>query len=127
MTHPRPDHYTTEHEWLAIDNNRARVGITDYAQDSLGDIVHIELPDIGATLVAGESIGEIESTKSVSDIYAPIDGTVTAVNAALADDPSIVNSDPLGDGWLFEFDIKNPDQLDGLLTADEYRAYTGQD
>lgn len=117
--------YTEEHEWVraGAEGGVLRVGITDFAQDALGDIVFVTLPQVGATVTAGEACGELESTKSVSDVYAPVTGTVTAVNAALDANPELVNSDPYGEGWMFE--VEAPDgagALDGLLDAAGYRA-----
>lgn len=99
-----------------------RIGITDYAQDALGDVVYVQVPSIGATVRAGDTMSEVESTKSVSDIYAPVSGTIVAVNDALADRPETVNSDPYGEGWICEIELGDPAQLDGLLDAAGYRA-----
>ena len=115
--------YTVEHEWVrAASGTLVRVGITDFAQDALGDIVFVTLPQAGAEIQAGEPCGELESTKSVSDVYAPVSGTVTAVNAALDANPELVNSDHYGDGWMFEVEVSGPEVLDGLLDAAGYRA-----
>lgn len=116
--------YTSDHEWVAITGNRVRVGITDYAQDALGDIVFVQTPTPGSTVSAGDSFGEVESTKSVSDIYAPVSGTVVAVNEALSSAPESVNSDPYGEGWLCEIECSDPGQFDALLDASAYRALT---
>jgi glycine cleavage system H protein len=102
----------------------ARIGITDFAQDSLGDVVFVQLPDVGLDVVAGASAGEIESTKSVSDVYAPVTGIVRAVNDALADQPELVNQDPYGNGWMFEVDLADAGAVAQLLDADAYRALT---
>ena len=119
--------YTAEHEWVAPgEGGRARVGITHYAQDSLGDIVFLQLPEVGAEVTAGEPVGEVESTKSVSEIYAPVSGTVVAVNEAVTDAPEAVNTDPYGAGWLFEVDPADPAALDGLLDATAYRKLTDE-
>jgi glycine cleavage system H protein len=115
--------YTAEHEWVRQDEAVLRVGITDYAQDQLGDIVYVSLPEVGAAVAAGDAVGELESTKSVSDVYAPVTGTVTAVNEALEAQPELVNSDPYGEGWLFEVET-GPQALDGLLDAAAYQATT---
>ena len=112
--------YTAEHEWVRVDGGRARVGITDYAQDQLGDVVFVAVPDVGRTVRAGEAFAEIESTKSVSDIYAPVGGTVAAVNGVLADRPEVVNADPYGEGWICEIDVADASELDGLLDAAAY-------
>jgi glycine cleavage system H protein len=112
--------YSSDHEWLRPEGSRARIGITDYAQDSLGDVVFIQLPAVGDTVAAGEAIGEVESTKSVSDVYAPVSGSVVAVNDALVDSPQLLNDDPYGDGWICEIELSDPAQVDGLLDADAY-------
>jgi glycine cleavage system H protein len=116
--------YTKEHEWVRVTGAIARVGITDFAQDSLGDVVFVQLPDVGLDALADASIAEIESTKSVSDIYAPITGSVTAANDALGEQPELVNTDPYGDGWIFEVEIADAAELDALLDAGAYRALT---
>jgi len=118
--------YSAEHEWaLTLDGtSKVRVGITDYAQDALGDVVFVDLPNVGTEVAAGETVGELESTKSVSEVYVPVGGTVTAVNEALADRPELVNEDPYGDGWLFEVEVSGAGALDGLLDAAAYRALT---
>ena len=119
-----PEHlrYSAEHEWVAVDGARARIGITDFAQDSLGDVVYVDLPDVGASVAAAASCAEVESTKSVSDIYAPVSGTVTAVNETLRDAPEQVNADPYGAGWIFEVAMADPGEVDALLDAAAYRA-----
>lgn len=115
--------YTAEHEWVRVtDGGTVVFGITDYAQEALGDIVFVSLPGAGASLVAGAACGEVESTKSVSDIYAPISGSVVAVNAALDGSPEVVNSDPYGAGWMVEVQPTDAAAVDGLLTPAEYRA-----
>lgn len=111
--------YTAEHEWVAIDGDTARIGITAYAADQLGDVVFVELPDAGTAAVGGRVLGEIESTKSVGELYAPVDGEVIEVNQAVVDDPSLVNSDPYGEGWMIRVRFT---ELPALLTADEYAA-----
>ena len=121
--------YTAEHEWVQrTGEDTVRVGITDFAQDSLGDVVFIQLPDVGTDLTAGESFGEVESTKSVSDLYAPLSASVVAVNAELEAKPQLVNSDPYGQGWLLELRASGDtldDGLEGLLEADAYRDTLG--
>lgn len=112
--------YTAEHEWCRP-GDAVRVGITDFAQNALGDIVYVSLPEDGARVEAGQVCGEVESTKSVSEIYAPLTGTVRARNAALDDTPELVNSDPYGDGWMFEVVPDDGAAVDGLLSADEYQ------
>jgi glycine cleavage system H protein len=114
--------YTEEHEWVRQGEGALRVGITDYAQDQLGDIVYVSLPELGAAVAAGDAVGELESTKSVSDVYAPVSGTVSAVNEALDGQPELVNSDPYGEGWLFEVETPDADVLDGLLDAAGYQS-----
>ena len=114
--------YTKDHEWVRIDGSTAIIGITEYAQSSLGDIVYVELPKTGALLEQGKPIGVVESVKAVSDIYAPVSGTVTDVNAAVEDDPAKVNGDPFGDGWLVRLTLSNANETKTLLNADAYDA-----
>ncbi|MFI7576962.1 glycine cleavage system protein GcvH [Micromonospora sp. NPDC049497] len=122
---PEDLRYTAEHEWVAGgDGGTVRVGITHFAQDALGDIVFVQLPESGAVVAAGESLGEIESTKSVSEIYAPLSGTVAARNEALGDTPEMINTDPYGAGWLVEITPDDPSAVDGLLSAGAYRELT---
>ena len=113
--------YTTDHEWVRIDGNVARVGITAFAQDALGDIVYVTLPDGDTPVQAGTTCGEVESTKSVSDVYAPVSGTVSTRNEALDTTPELVNTDPYGEGWMFEVTVAGPEAFDGLLSAAEYQ------
>ena len=122
MTVPAELLYSSDHEWIAVDGTRARIGITDYAQDALGDVVYVQTPTMGAEVTAGDSFSEVESTKSVSDIYAPVSGTVVAVNDALANGPDALNSDPYGAGWICEIEMNNPADIDGLLDAAGYQA-----
>jgi glycine cleavage system H protein len=126
MELPEDLRYSTEHEWVRVsvegDRNTADVGITDFAQDSLGDIVYVELPEVGATLARGAACSEVESTKSVSDLYAPASGTVVAVNEALATTPELLNSDPYGAGWIFRIELSDPTELDLLLDPAAYRS-----
>jgi glycine cleavage system H protein len=124
MDIPEDLRYSREHEWVRMSGNVARVGITDFAQDSLGDVVFVQLPDVGLDAVAGSSVSEIESTKSVSDVYVPLTGVVSAVNDALADQPELVNQDPYGAGWMFELEVTDPAQVDGMLDAAAYRELT---
>jgi len=121
MNVPDELRYSKDHEWARLEDGRVRIGITDYAQDALGDIVYVQLPAVGATVTLGESFSEVESTKSVSDIYAPVSGTVVAVNNDLADAPQRLNEDPYGDGWLCEIETEDPSQLEQLLDAAAYR------
>lgn len=122
MPVPEDRQYTTEHEWIQIDGDRARVGVTQYAADALGDIVYLDLPAVGSVVRAGEPCGEIESTKSVSDLFSPADGTVLEVNEALLDEPGAVNADPYVAGWLFVLDLDSPGPL---LAPGEYDSLTG--
>jgi glycine cleavage system H protein len=124
MSIPDELRYTAEHEWIAINGSVASVGITDFAQQALGDVVYVSVPAAGTRVTAGEPCGEVESTKSVSDIYSPVDGEVAEVNGDLEDDPALVNSDPYGAGWLMRIQLDDPDSDAGLLTADEYTALT---
>ena len=115
--------YTAEHEWVELDGDLATVGITGYAAEQLGDIVYLDLPSVGDAVTAGVSVGELESTKSVGDLFSPVTGTVEAVNEALADRPELVNSDPLGDGWLLKV---RTTEVPDLLDLDAYRTLTEQ-
>lgn len=120
---PEDLRYTSEHEWLASTTGVTKVGITDFAQEALGDIVYVQLPTLGSKISAGAVCGEVESTKSVSEIYAPVSGTVTAINEQLASKPELINSEPYIGGWLFEVEIEGTPT--GLLSPDDYRAATG--
>jgi glycine cleavage system H protein len=123
--YPEDLKYTAEHEWVRTPgeaDGSVRVGITDYAQDQLGDIVFVSLPEVGEAVEAGTPVGELESTKSVSDVYVPVSGTVAARNEALDANPELVNSEPYGEGWLFEVVPADPADLDGLLSATDYQA-----
>ena len=115
--------YSTDHEWVRVDGNCVTVGITDYAQDALGDVVFVQLPEQGASVVAGESMSEVESTKSVSDIFAPVAGRVVAVNEEVAAKPELLNADPYGAGWLFVLEV-DPAAVESLLDAAAYQALT---
>lgn len=122
---PEDLRYTAEHEWVAGDGSGpVRVGITHYAQDALGDIVYVQLPDEGTEVQAGDAFGEIESTKSVSEIYAPVSGTVVAKNASLGDEPELINAEPYAAGWLVEIAPSDPSAIAGLLDANAYKALT---
>jgi len=116
--------YSEEHEWVAVEGDRARVGITDYAQDALGDVVFVSLPDVGAVVEQGGAVGEVESTKSVSEVYAPVGGTVTSVNEALRDSPEVLNADPYGAGWICTVELADAAQLEALLDAAGYAQLT---
>jgi glycine cleavage system H protein len=131
MAVPEDRRYTAEHEWVRFDGDTATVGITDYAADKLGDVVFVELPSVGSTVAAGTVVGEIESTKSVGELFAPLDGTIAEANAAVVDAPELVNSDPFGDGWLVKITVaaaagghtaESPD----LLTPEQYLALVGE-
>ncbi len=123
LDYPDNLHYTSDHEWVReVEDGAVRVGITSFAQDALGDVVYVSLPPVGDAVAAGETCGEVESTKSVSDIFAPVSGEVTAVNARLDGTPELVNSAPYTDGWMYELRPSESGALDGLLDADAYRA-----
>jgi glycine cleavage system H protein len=124
MNIPDDLRYSEEHEWVRVDGIRARIGITDYAQDALGDIVFIDLPEVGSEVEVGGQLGEVESTKSVSEIYAPLPGTVAAVNDALADAPETINQDPYGEGWICELELASGAEPGGLLDAAAYTELT---
>ncbi len=126
MNVPQDLHYTAEHEWVrVIDNStRVRVGITDFAQDALGDVVYVDLPASGTTVAASEAVGELESTKSVSEMYAPVSGTIVNVNEALTDNPQLLNDDPYGDGWLCEIEMSNADDIGAMMDAAAYTELT---
>jgi len=116
-------YFTTEHEWIDVDGTSATVGITDYAQGQLGDIVFVETPEAGKTLSKGDDAAVVESVKAASDVYAPVSGEVTEGNAALADDSSLVNSDPEGEGWFFRLTLSDESELDGLMDAAAYKSF----
>ncbi|WP_328521479.1 MULTISPECIES: glycine cleavage system protein GcvH [unclassified Kribbella] len=125
--YPEDLKYTAEHEWVKADGEApVRVGITDFAQDALGDIVYVQLPEIGSAVRAGDACGELESTKSVSDLFAPVNGTVTAVNEALADQPDLVNSDPYGEGWLLDIEVEDAAEVAALMDAETYQGQLDQ-
>jgi glycine cleavage system H protein len=121
MIVPEDLRYSTDHEWARQDGRRIRVGITDYAQDALGDVVFVELPTVGTEIKAGSPLGEVESTKSVSELYAPASGRVVEVNAALTTEPERLNEDPYGEGWICEIELGEQGSLDALLDATAYR------
>lgn len=124
MNIPANLRYTKDHEWVLVTGSVVRVGITDYAQDALGDIVFIQLPEVGSQVGANDGLGEIESTKSVNDVYAPVSGRVVAVNEALGDSPELLNSDPYGEGWICEIETTEAGG-EGLMSAEEYSALVG--
>jgi glycine cleavage system H protein len=122
MDFPEELRYSTDHEWVRLDGGRATVGITDYAQDALGDVVYVEVPDVGMQVKATDKVSEVESTKSVSDIFAPVSGTIVEVNGELTDNPQRVNEDPYGEGWLCIIEVTDPAESDALMDAAAYRA-----
>jgi glycine cleavage system H protein len=124
MNVPEDLRYSKDHEWARLEGDRVRVGITDYAQDALGDVVFIELPEIGSTVKLDESFSEVESTKSVSDVYAPLAGTIVEVNTDLADTPERINEDPYGDGWICLIEPEDAASYEALLDAAAYRELT---
>jgi glycine cleavage system H protein len=124
MDFPEDLKYTEQHEWARLEDGRVRVGITDYAQDALGDVVYVDTPDVGTEVTAGEPFGEVESTKSVSDVYAPLTGTVVEVNALLADSPDLVNQDPYGEGWMIVIEPSDHAGFEALWDAGQYRRFT---
>jgi len=126
MQIPEELKYSSDHEWAKVTGDVVRVGITDYAQDALGDVVFVDLPKVGAVVDVAGVIGEVESTKSVSEIYAPVAGTVAAVNEALSTSPESINTDPYGEGWICEISVTDVHQLDALLDADGYAALTSK-
>ena len=117
-------HYSKDHEWVRVDGNIAIVGITDYAQDSLGDVVYAELPKVGDTFSANEPFGSVESVKAVSEVFSPVSGAIAGVNDSLNDEAEKVNTDPYGDGWMIRVEMSNPGEVDSLLTAAEYEDFT---
>jgi glycine cleavage system H protein len=121
-----PEHlrYSSEHEWVATDGDRARVGITDFAQDALGDVVYVQLPEVGVTVGANSTCAEVESTKSVSDIYSPVSGSIVEVNTALDAAPELVNQSPYEEGWIFVVEMTDASELDALMDAAAYRTFT---
>jgi len=121
---PEDLHYSKDHEWVRVEGDVAIVGITDHAQNALGDVVYVELPKVGDDCAAHESFGSVESVKAVSEIFTPVSGEVTAVNDALQDEPEKVNNDPYGDGWMIKIKMKSAGEVDSLLTAAEYEDFT---
>lgn len=122
MNLPEDLRYTKDHEWVRVEGSRVRIGITDYAQDALGDVVFVQVPEAGVAVAAGATISEVESTKSVSEIYAPVAGSVVEVNVDLGDSPERLNDDPYGEGWICELEVSDAAQLDDLLDAEGYRS-----
>jgi glycine cleavage system H protein len=122
MEYPEDLKYTSQHEWAAMEGERrVRVGITDYAQDALGDVVYVDLPEEGTEVTAGEAFGEVESTKSVSDIFSPVSGRIAERNAALTETPELVNREPYGEGWMVVIEMSDPSEVESLMDADAYR------
>ena len=126
MNAPEELRYTPDHEWVRVEEGGARIGITDFAQDALGDVVYVELPTVGTSVAKGDTVGEVESTKSVSEVYAPVSGEVVAVNGELVAAPQRLNEDPYGNGWICTIAASAPGELDSLLSADDYRALTAE-
>ncbi len=118
--------YTKEHEWVRLEGDEAVVGITDYAQQQLGDVVFVELPEVGRTLAQGDEAAVVESVKAASEVYAPLSGTVTAVNDRLPDEPGLVNASPMEDGWFFRMKPSNPDEMNALMDEAAYQAYVAE-
>ncbi len=121
---PEDLHYSKDHEWVRVEGKIAVVGITDYAQDSLGDVVYVEVPKVGDEFAANESFGSVESVKAVSEVFSPVSGEIVGVNEVLADEPEKVNQDPYGAGWMIRVEMSNPGEVDSLLTAAEYEDFT---
>lgn len=122
MEFPEDLRYTSEHEWVSVEeNDRVRVGITDFAQDALGDVVYVDLPEAGTEVRGGEPFGEVESTKSVSDVYSPVSGRIVERNEELADAPERINEEPYGEGWMVVIELRDPEELEGLMDAAAYR------
>lgn len=121
---PEDLHYSKDHEWVRVEGDEAIIGITDYAQNSLGDVVYVELPKPGDQFAANESFGSVESVKAVSEVFTPVTGDVTSINESLADEPEKVNADPYGNGWMIRIRMSNPSEVDSLLTAAEYEDFT---
>ncbi|MEC7121345.1 MAG: glycine cleavage system protein GcvH [Pseudomonadota bacterium] len=125
MNHPSDLKYAATHEWARLDGDLVVTGITDHAQDALGDLVYVEMPEIGQHFIAGDQAGVVESVKTASDIHAPIEGEVIETNPLLEDDPELVNTDPYGDGWIYKIRPANPDDLDDLMSAEQYEDSVG--
>ncbi|HCW50623.1 MAG TPA: glycine cleavage system protein GcvH [Clostridiales bacterium] len=125
--YPKDFKYTKTHEWIKVTGNIGRVGLSNFAQDHLGEIVFVELPEVGAELKQGETFGVVESVKAVSDCYAPASGTVVRVNEKLVDSPELINSDPHGEGWLFEMELSDPSELDNLMDVEAYEKFEAEE
>jgi glycine cleavage system H protein len=124
MNIPAELRYSSDHEWIRVDGNTATIGITEFAQDALGDVVYVDEIEQGVSYSVGDSISEVESTKSVSDIYSPLTGAIVTFNTKLEDSPDLLNTDPYGDGWICSIEMSDPAELDALMNADAYRALT---
>jgi len=127
MEFPEELKYTAEHEWVLVEGDLAVIGITDFAQDSLGDVVFVELPEVGTEVTTGKAFGVVESVKAVSDVYAPVSGTVEESNVELPDAPEILNTSPYGDGWMIKIRMSDPGELDGLMDAAAYQAHIAEE
>jgi len=127
MEFPEELKYTAEHEWVLVEGDLAVIGITDFAQDSLGDVVFVELPEVGTEVTTGKAFGVVESVKAVSDVYAPVSGTVEEINEELPDAPEIMNTSPYGDGWMIKIRMSDPGELDGLMDAAAYQAHIAEE
>jgi glycine cleavage system H protein len=127
MNTPANLRYSEEHEWVAVEGGVATIGITDFAQEELGDIVFVELPNVGATLQRSKTLGVVESVKAVSDVYAPVGGTVTEVNGALGEHPEVINEDCYGKGWMVKVTLADPSEVDALMTAEQYEAFLAKE
>ncbi|MBI3127456.1 MAG: glycine cleavage system protein GcvH [Candidatus Tectomicrobia bacterium] len=124
---PKNLKYSREHEWVKVDGNIAQVGITDYAQSELGDVVYVELPEVGADVEANNTFGVVESVKAVSDLFAPVTGSITEINPQLEEEPELVNSDPYEDGWMIKIEMSDTSELNDLLDADEYKTFVEEE
>ncbi len=126
MEFPEDLRYSKEHEWVLVEGNVATVGITDYAQEQLGEIVYVELPEVGEKVSKDDAFGVVESVKTVSDVYAPVSGSVIEVNDDLPGNPELLNDDPYGDGWMLKIEMSDPDELEDLMTSEEYERYVAE-
>ena len=127
MEFPKHLKYSREHEWVKVEGNVAQVGITDYAQSELGDVVYVELPEVGTDVEANNTFGVVESVKAVSDLFAPVTGSITEVNPQLEEEPELVNSDPYEDGWMIKIEMNDLSELNDLLDADEYKTFVEEE
>ena len=127
MEFPQDLKYSKEHEWIKVEGNTVTIGITDYAQDSLGDVVYVELPNEGAAMVQGETFGVIESVKAVSDLYSPVSGNIIEVNDSIIDNPDVVNEEPYGDAWMLKVELTSADELNELLSSDDYQQHVEEE